>query len=310
LGQANAYFERVLERVPGYSYAYQQHSDLYIHLLMNGATGEGEGVSEAGEVNEAMARARADYVAVVRYARSPEERNNAEWDLAFVTGDWQGMPARIERFVGERGCHEPNWYAELVFPFGYAQKLISRTQEFAVCDPLSSSTWRGAVRAQLFGGDPEGALQTARRGTDKAPGEWLSLELISALVALGKFDEASTVVAERLRVETDKLTGRIMIAAAQGDRVLVGELLEQFRKDRPQDDFWGDSYYAWAGDRDEANRRAARVDQYSFGSPALVTMLLWCRCAAFRGRHRRIRIALAAGLADSFSSEELVSNFC
>jgi hypothetical protein len=71
-----------------------------------------------------------------------------------------------------------------------------------------------------------------------------------------------------------------MIAAAQGDRVLVGELLEQFRKDRPQDDFWGDSYYAWAGDRDEANRRAARVDQYSFGSPALVTMLLWCRCGA------------------------------
>lgn len=280
LRQANSYFERVLDRVPGYSLAYQQHSDLYIHLLMNGATGEGEGVSETGDVSEAMSRARADYQAVVRYARSPEERNNAEWDLAYVTGVWQGMPATIERFAGERGCNEPNWYVNIVLPFGYAQTVIPRTQEFIVCDPLSSSTWRSAVRTRLWAGDLEGALQTARRGMDEAPGEWLGMQLISVLLALGQFDEAESMAAERLRVDTDKLTMQLMIAAARGDRDSVARLLEQYRQDRSSDDFWGTSYDAWAGNRDEANRRAGRIDRHRYGSPALTTILLWCLCGA------------------------------
>jgi len=280
LRQANVYFERVIERVPTYTNAYLQHSDLFIHQLMNGATGEGEGVTEAQEVREAMARARADFDAIIRHAGSPEERNNAEWDLAFVNGDWQGMPARIERFARERGCNEPNWWSNVVLPFGYADGVISRTQEFVACDPLLSTAWRGTARTQLFSGDPEGALQTAQKGTEKAPGEWLSMQLIYALVALGRFDEAEAVSSERLGFDFDKRTSRMLIAAARGDRVSLEELSAQFGQEAPEDDFWGISYNAWAGNRDQANLKAELIDRRAFGSQGLITVLLWCQCGA------------------------------
>jgi len=280
LRQANDYFEQVMERVPAYSPAYLQHSDLYIHQLMNGASGEIDGVTATEEVNEAMTLAKADYEGVLRYARTPEERNNAELDLTFVSGDWRGLPALIERFASERSCGEPMWDDNVTFPFGFAEKVRHRAQEFTVCDPLSSSTWRSAVRAQLWAGDPEAALQTARRGSEQAPGEWLSMQLIFTLITLGQFEQAELEVAERLRVETNVLVARMMIAAAQGNRISIDGLLDQYaRNPRPEDFNWV-LFYAWSGDRGKANQTAARIDAHAFGSPSLTTILLWCLCGA------------------------------
>ncbi len=280
LRQANVYFERVEQLVPTYSLAYQEHSDLYIHLLMNGAAGDTDGVTATADVNEAMARARADYEAAVRNAHTPEERNGTELDLAFISSDWRGMPARVERFAAEKGCSEPSWYPQVSLPFGYAAKIVPRTKEFVVCDPLSSSSWRGAVRAQLFAGDAEAAVRVGRQGSEQAPGEWLSTQLIAAMVALGQFEQAETEVTESLRVDTDIHAMRLMIAAAQGDKAKVARLLQQVRENPQAIAFWGPAPYAWSGDRKGANEVAARVDGHAFGSPALSSLLLWCLCGA------------------------------
>jgi len=280
LRQANAYFEVVEKRVPTYFLAYQQHSDLFIHQLMDGASGRSTGVTETTDVNEALARAKADYEAAVRYAHSPEERSSAELDLAFISSDWRGMPARIERFADERGCSEPSWYVNVALPFGFAQKVLPRALEFAVCDPLSSSTWRQAARSQLWAGDPAAALQTTRKGLQQAPGEWLGMQMISDLVALGQFQQAETEIAERLQVDSDVLYGRLMIAAAQGDQASADRLLTQYQQDADANDFDRVSYNAWIGDREGANRAAAAIDAHAYGSPDLFTVLLWCMCGA------------------------------
>jgi adenylate cyclase len=280
LRQANGYFDQVAQRVPTYTPAYWQHSDLYIHQLMAGAGGEPGGITSKEEVDEAMSRAKADYAAVLRYAQSPEERHNAELDLAFVSGEWQGMPARIERFAGERGCVPSMWVDNVTYPFGYAAKVLPRSQEVIACDPLSTSAWRSAVRAQLWSGDAESALQTARRGMTQAPGEWLSMTQIFALVALGKFDEAQKGVAERLQVAENKMTSRVMIAAAQGNRLATSGLLEQYEQSAAAEDFSSLLYYAWGGERDKANRAAARIDEHAFGSPELTVALMWCLCGS------------------------------
>jgi adenylate cyclase len=280
LDEANRYFEQVQEKVPEYPLAHQLHSDAYIHRLMNGAEGQLGGATESAEVEEAMSRALADYELVLRYARTLQERNNAELDLAFITGDWRGMPARLERFAAERGCSAPSWMENIALPFGYAQLVEPRNREFNLCDPLASSTWRAEVRTQLWAGDPEGALQSAQKGSELAPGEWLSIQMVSALVALGRFEEADTVITARFQNEISSLSGRMMIAAAQGDLNRMTRLFDLFEKspDPYATDFWELSYAAWAGERDRANRIAARVDEHKFGSQALATILLWCLC--------------------------------
>ena len=280
LRQANEYFEIVEKRVPTYSQAYVEHSDLYIHQLMNGASGSSNGVTETEEVNHALALAKADYEAAVRYGRSPEERNNAELDLAFISSDWRGMPARIDRFVSEHGCSQSSWYPNVSLPYGYARKVVARAHEFRVCDPLSSTSWRQEVRAQLWAGDAETAIQTASQGAQQAPGEWLDMQLIFALVALGQFEQAEIEVSERLQLDTDILPIHLMIAAAQGDRAKLPALLEQFLQDPETVGFWGPSAYAWSGERDKANEMAAQIDGHVFGSQVLHTILLWCQCGA------------------------------
>jgi hypothetical protein len=190
------------------------------------------------------------------------------------------LPALVERYLSERGCNEPNWDMNVTVPFGYARKVLPRIQEFIVCDPLSSSAWRNAVRTQLWAGDPEAALQTARRGSEQAPGEWLSMQLIATLVALGKFEQAENEVAERLRVDTDILQGRLMIAASQGNRISVSGLLEQYLQHPRAEDYTRTLLYAWSGERDQANMTAARIDGHAFGSPTLTVVLIWCFCGA------------------------------
>jgi len=94
LRQANRYFEIVEERVPDYAPAYAAHSDLYIHMLLNDATGEWNGDATQSEIASALDLATADFQAVVAHASTPQERNNAELDLAFVTSNWRGTVCR------------------------------------------------------------------------------------------------------------------------------------------------------------------------------------------------------------------------
>jgi TolB-like protein len=281
LEEANRYFDQVLQLSPDNpSWAYQGHSDLYIHKLLRGANGETGGVTDPAEVEDAMSAALADYEQELRSARTPQERNNAELDLAYITGNWAGMPARFERYAAEKGCSEGNWMQSIALPFGYASTIAPRSREFVVCDPMSSSTWRGEVRALLWSGEPEAALQSAQKGSELAPGEWLSMQLVSALAALGQFEEADSEVTARVQNDFQSSTARIMIAAARGDQEQMNTLIEQRLEYPDLGDFRALNYFAWAGDRDRANEVAARIDQHAMGSQALSTALLWCYCGA------------------------------
>jgi len=280
LRQANVYFNLVLKRVPSYALAYSFRTDLYTHQLQLGASGGPNGVTEPEEVAEALKQTTANHEAAVRYASTVGERNNAELDLAYVTTQWQGTPARIERYAGDKDCGGSSWVDNISFAYGYAGRLVDRTRQLIVCNPLASSSWRSLVRAELWSGDPEAALQAARQGSELAPGEWLSSLLVTALVAMGDYEQAESEAAARLQVDVDILSARIMIAAAQGDSETVADLLEQHYQNAEHSNFWGLSYHAWAGDRENANRIAAQIDQHAFGSQALTASLLWCVCGA------------------------------
>ncbi|MGH8760194.1 MAG: hypothetical protein ACREVW_11890, partial [Burkholderiales bacterium] len=278
LREANDYFEVVQQRVPDYAPAYLLHSDQYIHLLMSDATGQSLEGALAEDVAAAMGRAVQDTAAGVAKSKNEDARSNAELDLAFISSDWQGMPARIERFLAQSGCEEITWVSNIGSLTGYAQRLIPRDEEYLSCDPLSSSSWRFLVRDNLWAGNPAGALEVARQGEQRAPGSWLGLQMVSALVALGDFDAADQVATATFHNDEDIAITHMMVAAARGDRETAERMLEEFLAGPLPDHYWGLIFSAWAGNRELANSSAATIDRHVFGSPALITIALWCTC--------------------------------
>ena len=278
LRQANDYFEIVQQRAPKFPEAWGLHADLYTHQLLDGANNMPGGLTDPSEIEQALAQAIADYEVALRLARTPQEQNNAEIDLAYVTGDWRGMPARIDRFAGEQGCSGANWLENISLPYGFAEVLLPRQKEFTVCNPLASSTWRAAVRTLLWSGDFDQALQFAQKGSEMAPGEWLSIMLVFAHVALGQFEEAEAEINSRLRTQGNVLAARMLVAAARGDREQASRVLALRSQDPEDSDFWGLMMHSWAGDREQANQIAARMDKHPFGTQALSTTRLGCLC--------------------------------
>ncbi|MGH8035020.1 MAG: hypothetical protein ACREO9_07335, partial [Lysobacterales bacterium] len=239
LREANGYFEVVQQRVPDYAPAYLLHSDQYIHLLMSDATGQSLEGALAEDVAAAMSRAEQDTAAGVAKSKNEDARSNAELDLAFISSDWQGMPARIERFLAQSGCEEITWVSNIGSLTGYAQRLIPRDEEYLSCDPLSSSSWRFLVRDNLWAGNPAGALEVARQGEQRAPGSWLGLQMVSALVALGDFDAADQVATATFHNDEDIAITHMMVAAARGDRETAERMLEEFLAGPLADHYWG-----------------------------------------------------------------------
>jgi TolB-like protein len=282
LREANRYYEQVLERVPTYNAARRDHSDLYVHLLINEATGSlREGATE-GDLATALPAALNDVRQVIEHARDDNERYNAEFDYAYMDSSWQGMPARIERFLDQEGCDWATWIDNLAIPLGYADRLVESMERRVSCDPLASSAWQALVRSLVWAGKPEAALEWAQQGMQRAPGAWLSLQQTTALVAMGRFDEAEAAIDAQVLDPFWANHNQMMIAAARVDQEGIDRALENYLQEAGNGDerYFGIMYNAWLGRTDEANALASKVDQYAFGSPALITITLWCACGA------------------------------
>lgn len=280
LRQANQYLEIVQQRVPEHALSYLLHSDLYVHIVMNQATGQPRGDATEQEIAEALKLAEVDYRAFVAHARTVEERNSAELDLAFLASDWRGMPARIERFGAERGCDQSVWIDNIAVPFGYAAQIATRLREDRSCDPLRTTKWMSEARSLLWSGDPEGALAVARQGSEAAPGEWVQIQIINDLIALNQFEAADREISIGINSTVIALAARMMLATAQGDRVNTEAMFQEFLLEPNKGLFWELSYYAWVGDQQNANRIAKEMDAHPFAGPALATTILWCNCGA------------------------------
>ncbi len=283
LREANRYYDQVSQRVPDYAPTYQDHSDLYIHMLMNDATGSTRGGATAEEIQSALPMAQADNRKAIQYARDDAQRFDAELDLAFISSDWAGMSARIERHLGQDGCDHATWIDNIAIPMGYAQLLVPRLEQRVACDPLASTNWSALVRGQLWAGNPAAALESAQQGMQRAPGSWLAMQNNSSMVALERYEEAEAALDAQVLPPFVMIFNRLMIAAARVDDVEIERQLTLWKAEQVGNE--GERYFnlifkAWLGQSEQANAMAAKVDQHVFGSPALLTVTLWCACGA------------------------------
>ncbi|MGB5629720.1 MAG: hypothetical protein WBM57_10155 [Woeseiaceae bacterium] len=279
LRQANVYFEQVMERVPGYWQVYSDHSDLYTHLLNNAVAGDTiEGVTEATLV-DAYASAIADLEAASRHAPNVQTRNLAELDLAFLSGNWRGLSGRLESALAEPGCMEGNWTPTIANVMGQADEYIPLTTAILACDPLRSLSWFNLARARLWAGDTDEALGIAREGMEKAPGSWLTMTMLQALVKSGLYEEALRVIENDVQNAGLATAFQILVAAHQGDKERTTQLVTEFEV-VGQSGFFDLIIRAWAGNKDQVNRKAARIDEHFFGPLVLWQLANWCQCGS------------------------------
>ena len=280
LTEANAYFDQVIERAPEYAQVYVEHSDLYVHLLNIGIVEEDSSFSDE-ELENALAAAITDYDAAVRYARSPEMRAMAELDHAFLSGNWRGLSGRIELALRNPGCTEGNWIPVLVNVSGEAGRYIELAEAVLACDPLRSLSWFNLSRSTLWAGNPETALRIAREGMQIAPGEWLGEALVRALIANGLYAEAHETVNTNIQETDMALILHVLIAAHESDSVSLANWREKlYELPLSLRGFFEVPVEAWSGQRDAANRVAARIDERPHSYMVLWQLANWCMCGA------------------------------
>jgi len=279
LRQANVYFEQVIERVPDYWQVYADHSDLYTHLLNNNVAGiREEGITEA-ILADAYATAIADLEAAAQNAPTNQIRYLAELDLAFLSGNWRGLSGRVERALAEPGCQEGNWTPTVVNIVGAAGDYIELTTTILACDPLRSLSWFNLSRAKLWAGESAEALEIAREGMDVAPGLWLTMTFIQALVDNGLHDEALRVIENDVPHDDLATVFQLLVAAHRGDEERTTQLLAMYDGYGIRD-FFDVIVNAWGGRREEANRQAAEIDEHFFGPMVLWQIANWCQCGS------------------------------
>ena len=279
LRAANEYFDQVIERVPNFGLVYRYRADLYTHMLNEDIQGGPDERFTAEEAAGAYEKAVADFQAAAQHARNPDERLQAETDLAYVQGNWRGLKARTERVLASDSCQEGNWTPTIANVLGLSEQHRVQAKRLIACDPLRSLSWFYLVRGTLRLGQPEEALRIAREGMEVAPGGWLEWAYARALIESGRYEEAETVIDTVVRDREFAQTLRVLLAAKQGD--LAGYHRAIAGYDVDFEGLFSTLFaYAWGGQRDDANRIAAGYDQHPWGPWQLWQTGQWCGCGS------------------------------
>jgi TolB-like protein len=279
LQQANEALLEVQRRVPGFATAWMMHSDLYVHRVIEDATGQRPQSFTDQEIAEALEQVTSDYEQAIRLARTPVERYSLELDLAILNGNWRGITDRIESYLEQTGCHYYGWSDIATLPFGYAAGASKVYAQITACDPIRAGGWKSLARALFWSGDPAAATEAAQRGLKHASSDTLIVELAKGMIIKGQFDEAERLINTRLKSDNEEGI-RMMIAAARGDRERTTTLLSDYIDSDQQELFRTLVRYAWIGDRENANRLAAEFDQHPVGYIPLSMSALMCECGA------------------------------
>ncbi len=278
LRQANVYFEQVIERVPTFSTAYLDHADLYEHALTEDAAGINQGFLTEEEIANAYPTVIADYKAAKKYSTSDAQNLMIDLDLAYISGNWQGLDRRMERALNTPGCVSSNWIQVIADVFGHSENHVERARRILACDPKRSLAWFNVARSTLRSGDSEEALRVAREGTEVAPGTWLATALVRSLIVNGYYDEALVEIDSRIDEEDLAVMFKALVAAAQGDQSRFDQLFEEFKLVNTAGHEWMIMVAAWGGHREEANHAAAMLDKHLFGPVTLAQLSQWCAC--------------------------------
>jgi adenylate cyclase len=280
LRQANQYFETAIALAPDFSDAYLSHADLFSHLLMTQANGQLDGNIGEQDVEAAPAALRFDLDQAIRHAKNPSQRVVAEFDRALLLGRWRGLASLSERALSAPVCEVAIWAQTASAAFGQAQLLLDAYTRLAACDPVLVRPWVHMVRAELWLGQPQRAIQTAEKAMQNINHNMLSEAYITALAMMERIEQAEQFADINLRSESELFTSKSGLAAMRGDADASSTYQSKYLSQYGPNDFGSLILEAWQGHRNEANRLAGLIDRRPFGYMTLMQAIYHCTCGA------------------------------
>ena len=278
LVDANQWFDIALEIEPGISDAYFSRADYYTHLLLDAV--DVADASRAG-LDEAYQELVQNYDNAVRYAANEPRRLGMSLDLALISGSWRSAPQILKQAAEVGGCPNTAWADAIGASYGKTEQLAQLGARMAECNPVHFNGWRWLSLAQLWSGDADAAIQTARKGFDLGPHARLVHQLFFGHLAAGRLDAAEQVITRFIRGEEHMLAAREALAAARGDRELAQQFADRLNgmgvHRPPSGTIAG---LAQRGLRDEANEQAAKFDAHPYGHLRLMLVPTICFCGA------------------------------
>lgn len=280
LKRANVEFENAIAKSPEMVEAYHYHSDLSSHIVISHAAGELDGNITGADLEHAPGELTNDYQQTIRYAKNANQLRNAEFGLALLTGQWQGLSAITDLSLTTEGCETALWAHLVGGPFGKAQLALEGFARMRKCDPLRVRSMVHMTGAMLWMGEAEKAARRAEEYLQKSNHPWLVRALALGLALNGQPEKAMQVAENRFRVETESLFLMAMIAAIAGHQEQASKLASDYFALNGPNDHDGLLFAAMRGGRNEANRLAALIDARPFGHIVLLQAVYGCMCGA------------------------------
>lgn len=273
--EANKLLEQVIALEPRTSQAYLAHSDYYAHMLREAFS------SLSGQDHvRMMAALTADLDAAVEVADTDELRLSASFDRALLTGNWAALGPVFDAYVEVANCPGVQWGNTTTLEFGKARQVLHLANLSIDCDPQSPFGYWDAVQANNWLGDFEAAIEVGERGMSIAPHANTWQALLLSYLGEGRYDDGERLVGRHATSEGSRAEGNFIVAAARGDRKRALDLMNEIVQHRADLELVQLLYFARAGDRESANRIAAKIDAQPAGYLSLMSIPSGCFCGA------------------------------
>jgi TolB-like protein len=267
---ANNEFDRAIALEPGFSQPYFAAADLYDHILL---------ADDQPQAEKLAAQQAALHYLELAAGNSHDEQQRLLTlaDRQLVSDDWHGLAANLEAALKYPGCSAPDWVPVFAGVFGYGDLVEDLGARVSVCDPLNVINFNNRLRAALFSGKPQRALDVLA-AADKARGgaPVPSLFRIQAFIMLGRVSDAQAQAAAMNPMEEYYYRAQVFAGAAAGESAAtIHSRLKNVDRTHSLYKFEGltDTIEViLMGDRAEANRRAAAYDAQPAG-PFILSVL-------------------------------------
>ena len=275
LAEANVHFEETIRLDPQSAWGHSNHADYYIHLAAFGDYSNDEAGRAAAEAT--VAAAATDLENGARLAPPGGARLSVTLEHALISKEWRRLPALYRSATTTTECLGVSFWGG-IGPFTEPlEDTLEMWQRERACNPLSFYDWANLSSVQTVNSDFAAAVATATDGLKLIQHAQLSEALIYGYIGLGQYDDALAANERLIEIPLWRRIVRIKVEAARGDADLVRRLRQEV-VDEEGEDALPMVVHAILGDRDLANKAAAKIDARPLGFLNLLDAADACKC--------------------------------
>ncbi|MGB7451633.1 MAG: hypothetical protein WBM36_05860, partial [Lysobacterales bacterium] len=232
LPEANRFFDQALALVPSITNAQMERTDLFGHILFSNAAGIKN--YTPAELEDAREQILAGLTQVARYAQSDAQRAYVEAERAEFSGDWSGIPARLDRAFQTEECYAVNWVSSLAAIFGWAEQVAAHYERLMRCDPLSGLYVAMGGQFMIWAGKTEEAVKVTSHFLDNVAFQpWADDIRFAALLASGDYHDAPDLYASNPEGSFYEVPRKILAYAIDNEIDRAREILEVAKNEAP-----------------------------------------------------------------------------